>query len=362
MRLLSWETLYLIFKAICVLTTTCLVGYWILKFMKNEDVSVIEYKTLGAMEDTVLPEFSICIYGPILDLKLKAIGGNITLGDYGKYLGGLKNASDYRHIDFKSVTLDLFEFLDTVTIGLKGNLWKQCKDRHNCPYVRLRNNFIGTWFSSFYKCFGVEVKNEYAEHVKHVAVEFKPSLGNELSQIKATTFSTSPTFVTFNYPQQLLKFSEAIQYIWSNSVSAPSMNEFLITSIEVLIRRNKHNDPCLVDWKHFDKLVLHKHLKKVGCSAPYQETHLPVCTSQDKVQESQYEATEVRKNYYPEPCQEISNIIYNFQSIPVVSNESKFTVAVLYPDKMKIVTQNKLVSFQVLIGNIGGYIGLFLGK
>ena len=362
MRLLSWETLYLTFKAICVFTTTCLVGYWILKFMKNEDVSMIEYKSLDDMEDTVLPEFSICIYAPILDGKLKAVGGNVSLEDYGMYLGGMKNASDYRHIDFHNVTLDLFEFLDTVTVGMKGSPGKECKDRHNCPYVSLRTNFVGLWFSLFYKCFGVEVKREYAKQVKQVSVEFKASLGNELSQIKAKTFTTSPTFVTFNYPQQFLKFSEAIEYIWPNSVSAPSIGLFLITSIEVLKRRNKPNEHCLVDWTHFDGLVLHKHLKTVGCSAPYQKTHLPVCTSQDKLQESQYEATEVRKKYYPEPCQEISNIIYNFQNLPSTSNGSLNTVGVVYPDKMKIITQQQLVDIQVLIGNIGGYIGLFLGN
>ena len=137
---------------------------------------------------------------------------------------------------------------------------------------------------------------------------------------------------------------------------------FLITNIEVVKRRNKHDEPCLDDWTHFDGLVLHKHLKKVGCSAPYQKTNFPVCTSQEKVQESQYEATEVRKNYYPEPCQEISNIMYNFQKMPIISNESVFSVAVLYPDKMKVVTQQQKVDVQVLIGNIGGYIGLFLGK
>ena len=54
--------------------------------------------------------------------------------------------------------------------------------------------------------------------------------------------------------------------------------------------------------------------------------------------------------------------MYNYLSLPITSSESGFMVAVLYPDKMKVVTQNQLVDVQVLIGNIGGYIGLFLGK
>ena len=141
------------------------------------------------------------------------------------------------------------------------------------------------------------------------------------------------------------------------------MDEFIITTIEVLKRRNKHNDPCLVDWKHVDDLVLNKHLNRVGCSAPYHKTHFPVCTTKEKMQESLYEVTDIRRReYFPYPCQEISNILYTYQGRPITSNESVFRVSVVYPGKMRIVTQHRLIDVQVLIGNIGGYIGLFLGK
>ena len=37
-------------------------------------------------------------------------------------------------------------------------------------------------------------------------------------------------------------------------------------------------------------------------------------------------------------------------------------IYVSYPDKWKIVTQSQLVDIHALIGNVGGYIGLFLGE
>ena len=36
-------------------------------------------------------------------------------------------------------------------------------------------------------------------------------------------------------------------------------------------------------------------------------------------------------------------------------------VSVQYPEQAKIITQSRAVDFNALIGNIGGYIGLFLG-
>ena len=82
MKFLNLDTFFWTFKVICVLTTTCLVGFWINKFMKNEDVSMIEYQSVEAMEDAVLPEMSFCFSAPISDVKLKAVGGNISIYEY----------------------------------------------------------------------------------------------------------------------------------------------------------------------------------------------------------------------------------------------------------------------------------------
>ena len=51
----------------------------------------------------------------------------------------------------------------------------------------------------------------------------------------------------------------------------------------------------------------------------------------------------------------------------LTSNGSKgraktYYMYVSYPDKMTIISQTQAVDFHSLIGNIGGYIGLFLGK
>ena len=39
-----------------------------------------------------------------------------------------------------------------------------------------------------------------------------------------------------------------------------------------------------------------------------------------------------------------------------------FLYAINYPEEIKIITQSKEVDGNSLIGNIGGYIGLFLGR
>ena len=46
-----------------------------------------------------------------------------------------------------------------------------------------------------------------------------------------------------------------------------------------------------------------------------------------------------------------------------IQHESELPqILIGYPNEVKIVTQSRAVTFDALIGNIGGYIGLFLGN
>ena len=67
-------------------------------------------------------------------------------------------------------------------------------------------------------------------------------------------------------------------------------------------------------------------------------------------------------DYHLVPCQDILNVPYRFYKEPV--NKTKgFTIYVTYPsNNVKTVRQSQAVDVHSLIGNIGGYIGLFVGN
>jgi hypothetical protein len=74
---------------------------------------------------------------------------------------------------------------------------------------------------------------------------------------------------------------------------------------------------------------------------------------------SHYDFGKVRGKYYSKPCKRISKLdvqerIWNHGSRII-------SIAILYPEEIKIITQSKEVDGHTLVGNIGGYIGLFLG-
>ena len=72
-----------------------------------------------------------------------------------------------------------------------------------------------------------------------------------------------------------------------------------------------------------------------------------------------YDFYKARVAYFPKACQRISRLNYYLRSLTA---QPKWRITILYPEEVKMITQSKEVDVHALIGNIGGYIGLFLGK
>ena len=87
------------------------------------------------------------------------------------------------------------------------------------------------------------------------------------------------------------------------------------------------------------------------------------------MKQSLFHGRALAEKYLP-PCQEMPNIVYNhgignldekIGTLEIMENMDNIVIVVTYPDKWKIITQSQAVDIHALIGNIGGYIGLFLG-
>ena len=71
----------------------------------------------------------------------------------------------------------------------------------------------------------------------------------------------------------------------------------------------------------------------------------------------------MRKRYGQEPCEEMTNIVFREKGIKTKNRyKENLKLMYVYPLSTKVVQQIKAIDFQALIGNICGYIGLFLGK
>ena len=156
------------FKALCVVSASFMVGYWIYKYHANEDITTIEYKKLRNGDDVVFPELTICFTDPFLNEKLRKIDGKLNRQQYVEYLKGNVKDSDktFMNIDYEGITFDLFEYLEDVSIfAISGeNLTlHSCMDSKNCKFFNLKNNYngFGQMKTFFARCFGIEINRNY---------------------------------------------------------------------------------------------------------------------------------------------------------------------------------------------------------
>ena len=114
------------------------------------------------------------------------------------------------------------------------------------------------------------------------------------------------------------------------------------------------------------------HFSTIGCRPVYDiwnSTYLP-CDSKEKNQLATFPFGP-KRNDYVEPCQSADKIIYDYQETNVNSNDTtykypippnSFQVMVVFPgSKFKVILHKAAYDFLSLIGNGGGYVGLFLG-
>ena len=109
-------------------------------------------------------------------------------------------------------------------------------------------------------------------------------------------------------------------------------------------------------------LLTKNHASKNGCRAPYLNVDgaFPICNTDKQIKESKMFYGTVKTISFPKPCHRISKIRYDYEIEFPETGELRIDIT--YPEELKIITQSKEVNIHSLIGNSGGYLGLFLGN
>ena len=263
-----------------------MVGYKPYKFHKDEDITIIKYNSPETAEDIIFPELTICVNNPFLTEKLKDKNEFVNLSLYLKYLKG-KEGKDgfseaYKNIDFDHVTVDLFDYFQTLDITWKNFTHTTCSNKNGCPYAIFKNNYNGFLIQDFFKCLALEANAKYIKFILNLRLTFNAMLKNILMNFKAAA-------VVFNYPQQITT-SARFKSIWIIPNETSVEDRFEIFPIETVRRRNKRNDPCFLEWMHYDDLAFQNYLEKVGCRAPYQKQvqQLPICNTPEEMRKCDF--------------------------------------------------------------------------
>ena len=349
------------FTIICVTVVVCMVCYWIYKYeVEDRDIGVVDYVLVKEIpEDMKIPVVSLCLRDPFLQNKLSLINDSIDTTEYKNYLKGEIQNTTLDQIDYKNATLHLRDYFTFVQ-----ELWvNESAYRNSSRFVDHKVVFDGFYREeNFLRCF--LLKSEMETHLESIVIYYDMQ---KLDHEWGKHVKLPLMYLKVHYPEQFLLGDNPLLITYPLSVSTnATYYQIKINEVEILKRRPSRKKSCLMDIDHYDSKILVEHCHRKGCCDTFLDNpkHFPLCTTKEETNEFPFQYDSATTLGIPYACIRMSKVSYTLSNHPFypVQSGEKWAIVIYYPKEFRIVTQSKEVDIHTLIGNIGGYLGLFMGN
>ena len=265
----TWMRLFQVFCNILAFGLTCWCFH---KYMKDKDVSHVNYRRFHDDSDSLYPSLTLCFNNPFLDDRLKEAGDGINITTYVPFLEGKYWDNRMADIDYDNVTIDLKDYLEFAEI----NLLNTSKFRDNKFYVSMRSPRM--------KCFSFDIPFIRDTGVEFFIVRIKNSIFpygfrppiHDFYPSKGRLFGGFE--VRLSYPHQVFRSDFANKWRWDvldENGTLEKMQKmwvgmnFDVKHIETLKRRSKSSLPCNNNWQNDDEQILERLFEAADCKPPF---------------------------------------------------------------------------------------------
>ena len=399
----------------CLLSTLSMLFFVSVRFYNDESVTSVDFQSYHNRKQDIYPSISFCLtmetphnkpwyhtnlalYDTLRRKQHIPIASREGLENYIRFLLGNDSSSkpvldikDILNINYDNITVDLKQYLDMIKVESADDvIYEWNKNNGSNPMkTSYRHGLI--------KCISLNFSEEVM-----------PGITNHI------LFSTEFTFLTNNsifdensellmgifmhYPNQILR---GIKMEHSDPKRKFAIHGLVIVvdSLDVLRRRNTRTSKCYEDYKNYDELVLKNLADKIGCYPIHWQVNQNypknVCINHSQMRGLLTPSLRVVNSKFlkpfPPPCNQIQTISYSLKEYhegqpapphpklppsylapPHPGLHPPPFLSSLRPRKKsyRFIFQNPhykeilhVQSFNIesWIGNVGGYIGLFLG-
>ena len=345
------------FDLACFATAFGMTVLWLYRYSLDEDSVQIDLKPFDFQPEQY-PMLSFCVVNPFNEAKLKTYNESLTGDKYLEILLGSTSYNGVKKIDFDDVTIDFADFYLGDRVRLNNRTQKQSSNKKfilGSPEV----TFSGFRLDAFIKCLGLKPT---FKNVEYVAFELNSTIYP--NGVRPSSMALSMTWVILHLPNQLSLAWSSDKYTWQKRIEKKEyLMVFKLQQIEILKRRDKRRDPCVPDDINFDQMLIDYHLKRVGCKAPYHKTNkdMEICDTKEKISQANFDLTGRERPI--KPCSSAPTIIFSYDEYEYnFKGPEWFHVILQYPNQYKETKMVQAIDLQTVIGNAGGYIGLFLGR
>ena len=373
-----------IYHVFCVIATMVTFIYCIYQFYIDDDVSVVEFQEFDENLGFPYPSVSLCFHPGFMDDKSDTRSRKIDINSYWNYLAGNYWHEDMLHIPYDDVTKRIEDYFlgaivwsfYTMDEGWVGYLYLNHDFRITdqlqsmVDYNMFKPKFYTSFRGVYEKCLTFDIPNDIPNQVFTFELFFNNSVFEKGIRPIENEFG-----IKIHFPNQCLT-SRHSKYSWKDRISHdPGASydytmHFVVEDIIVRNRRNKKKSPCNVNWKYDDQDIMKNAIRQIGCQPLHWPgmSNLPNCSSKEQMKKF----AELDLKEYKPPCKQIKKVMYAYEELDHVensvvwgrknSNDTHFRVKIQFDDSSLMEIKSiRAYSFQSLIGNAGGYLGLFTG-
>ena len=352
------------FLLICVITTVVLTIYCIYQYSRNEDVSQISFKQYHEDEDSIYPAVTLC-FTDYLNRSLFKDG--FSEKEYKNFMKGNSGADEMWEIDYEDVIIDINEYILAVVQTYhdeENDDWGEQKYFPKNGTTEWTPKFHSSLSLPEWKCWTFEIDSSEKKIISTFGLSIKLDIFKESLRKPYGNF-----MITLSYPNQMIG-AKVQKYNWMPMNYTQYRMEFEIENVVILKQRKKQNSPCNDDWKNNDELAKKRFVAAMGCEPVFlnYSMSLPKCTNYTNL------TSMIKKNGYSlaeQPCRRVEKVMYsyneyqtyfNVSSFGALENTGMFEVLLQFQgNSFMLIEQTRAFDIQSLVGNAGGYVGLFLG-
>ena len=371
-----------IFRFLCLILTLLLLSYCTWRYIQDGSTSLIDVRTYHTTKKDIYPSLSLCFYGnEIYDRnKLNQTYGIKTPKDYMAFLEGQTWEDKMTKIEYDDVTMDLSNYVQSIDIAvndLYSNPVYNWHSKHGKAMETNQNStiskskeqfpFVVSFRQASFKCFSLDLSTELMPETKDQIIRIIEVTFRNLSSLNVHMS------YYMHYPNQLIRtLPFDVEHPGYPGLVSGTLKEknFRIQNVEVIRRRNTFKKPCNEEWRKDDHLLKLEILQTTKCKPPnWVEFDYQICTDKNlmvktNIREGDFGNPQFLKSVV-RPCDELLHLSFNFVGVPRGLNESleapsKLNV-VFKTAKYKEILHIRAFNIESLLGNMGGYVGLFLG-
>ena len=377
------------FRTICIATTGALFLRGGLKYFEDESSSLVKYRSFFQdRKRDIYPTLSLCFHtsGPKSGLydgaKLNETYAIEDPVEYQRFLEGTIWDDSMLEVRYDDVTFDIKDQVENISVigsdGRKIYTW-DTKDERTNDTTRTsdfpskssqRFPLYTSYRHGYQKCFSLDLSIDVMPHIHRHLVN---AVGIALKDIRIPDVDIQ---YIISYPGQILRgLTIEAEISWGQRITSGDLKAkyFLIDVIEVFRKRNTFHESCNKNGKMYDDTVLREIIRMANCRPPHWKIYSdhPICNSKEKmsnvsIPESYgHIASTAFLKKFVEPCDGILSATSKTISERRHGTENGKSSAEVWfhfnNERYKEIKYTRSFDFEGLIGNVGGYIGLFLG-